>query len=1444
MVKLKCLPIILALIAFSQTVCSGDDEIGDQGTEWVERFGLSALPCSRDGINIMGGDLPHFQIVPARTGTQLVRVSLPFMAGAFPDTLSLAVTSGDVEILPTIRVLTLHPGLPRSVRRAILTFPYTFLSRDKTDFTLSLHTPEQQGNTGRVKNENGTYHLSMGETDLTVDEQRIEISRQHDVTWRAKLIAPAMTKSAPPRIELIENGTHYVWLRIFQFDENWPRIVEIRADSLGTVAVQVHLQNRVPVDVIGAIAPDLGWDIEGPEIDRLIVGDSKLPVDEAWQELFFRDGKEIRIVSGPESLSFPLFPLTRRGSLRVRGNDNGSEIIYHRCFQTEEVPHQYMAWRRAAFVVAGSGQEPWTALLEPAHTVHLDAVYFDRVYSSGVPTAFPQSPQLAELQRYHRDAIVRTMVKGDDYGNVTGFNHADDASDYGMNRLNHCPPIFEDYYRSGDDRLRETALHWCNNFYDLSIWWGDGLGKQGFGGTRYNSARAAGRDVQKRETPFMWRTNFASDFCTKGYDSFLYAYEESGDPRMAVALRAQTQYAIENVHADQGECRNIGDVLDFARLARFTGQISFFDAALRLFRELRTKLSPGDLFSQRGKPIVSSPPFIADDQVGYQNPFAKPYILGYALAGLPELALTYPSESKLRDVIRSVADFMAESQDPLGAWRYPHPRSPGMILCQSMEHAAQLVNAVEFLERRNEPTRNLLDAIERTLRLRVLGWQKSGTILRSLGAWEHDEGLLNDGKTYYDFYKTFSDRDGSRDYTQGRIGYGSASPEGLVYFSKVLAAYAKRRPVQRLFNLTPVLHQVLGRLEDRRIRLIPQAKGSFLRIERPEASARGFLLWAPEWVTYPKLGYGQDELGGMELDWDIEKESGIVSYALDCPEAKFSATFIPAFDYVDCLYTVWPQKNDRTPSSFGAGACLQLKQGIFEGDDADLMSRTHYISDGQWTTLGSVANGNSRNVLYLRGNVSPEMSGSMAESGWRTIQSSRPDVPLIAVVSQDGQWLAATAAEHSTSICNNANASHRCIHSQGFMPLRAESPTTLRVRVYLFEGGLADLKKRYEGDVKMWRSCPAVPARSNREYVHYEMVAKLPRFRETRIKEMGFPFAYDANGTLSFAEWREWARKKYLHSLLSPPPEAPFESTLIAVEDRGLYEARKIAFNISSYSRIPAYILIPKGEGPFPAVVALHDHGAHFSIGKEKVVRPFDESPERLKDARQWVDQCYGGRFFGDELARRGYVVFAMDALFWGDRGRLEGVEYEAQQAMAANMLQLGMSWAGMIVWDDVRSAEYVAGLPEVDPERIGAMGLSMGGNRTWHLTAATDRVKIGAAICWLGTTPMLMEPGNNQTKGYSSFSMVHPGLRNALDYPDVASIACPKPMLFYNGAQDSLFPLSDVRAAYDKMHAVWKAQRAAGKLVTKIWPVPHVFNVEMQNEAFNWLDRYLIPEE
>ena len=359
----------------------------------------------------------------------------------------------------------------------------------------------------------------------------------------------------------------------------------------------------------------------------------------------------------------------------------------------------------------------------------------------------------------------------------------------------------------------------------------------------------------------------------------------------------------------------------------------------------------------------------------------------------------------------------------------------------------------------------------------------------------------------------------------------------------------------------------------------------------------------------------------------------------------------------------------------------------------------------------------------------------------------------------------------------------------------------------------------------------------------YEVTGNMPVFYQQMKQQLTYPLAWGKAEEKDFAKWKAQARHVLAECMqnLQPAPKA-YAMEVTDREQRDGYEARKIRFNLSEWSRVPAYLLVPEGKGPFPAIVLLHDHGAHFSIGKEKMVRPFHVAPEVMEDADQWASQCYDGQYVGDYLARHGYVVLAVDALFWGERGRKEGTSYDAQQALASNFLQMGASWGAFINVDDMRSAEFLASLPFVDKERVGSLGFSMGAYRSWMLAALTDVVRASASICWMNTTEHLMTLTNNQNKGGSAYAMLIPALRRYLDYPHVASIACPKPTLFFNGTRDKLFPIEGVRDAYREMEAVWKSQGASDRLVTKLWDEKHFFNKEMQKETLEFFDRWLKP--
>ena len=394
----------------------------------------------------------------------------------------------------------------------------------------------------------------------------------------------------------------------------------------------------------------------------------------------------------------------------------------------------------------------------------------------------------------------------------------------------------------------------------------------------------------------------------------------------------------------------------------------------------------------------------------------------------------------------------------------------------------------------------------------------------------------------------------------------------------------------------------------------------------------------------------------------------------------------------------------------------------------------------------------------------------------------------------------------------------------------------------------------------------------------YEWEGEIPTYVEQLKKELTYPMAWGNSPVRNFKKWKKAARAKVLECMMTPPKAAAaWDMEVLGEEQRDGYKAQKIAFNINAYSRITAYLLIPDSEdgknpkaeaglllsaqnkksGKFPAVVALHDQGAHLFIGKEKMIRPFFIASEEqaadgkisekkkaanqevLDDADAWVNQLYDGQYVGDYLAKHGYVVLSTDAPMWGERGRKEGVDRNKYDLIAGNMMMLGRDLSAFMTYDDISSTEFLASLPMVDAKRIGCVGCSMGAYRSWMLSALSDRIRVGASICWMITTDAQLTRrfGRKENGGFAN---CFPGLRQYLDYPHIASLACPKPMLFINGTKDKLFPVPGVKDAFAEMHKVWKSQGVDNLLDTELWDIPHSCGLKAQEKMLEFLDKNL----
>lgn len=318
------------------------------------------------------------------------------------------------------------------------------------------------------------------------------------------------------------------------------------------------------------------------------------------------------------------------------------------------------------------------------------------------------------------------------------------------------------------------------------------------------------------------------------------------------------------------------------------------------------------------------------------------------------------------------------------------------------------------------------------------------------------------------------------------------------------------------------------------------------------------------------------------------------------------------------------------------------------------------------------------------------------------------------------------------------------------------------------------------------------------------------------------------------AGWRAEALATARRLMLLPGDDgSAFSTDLLAEEDRGSHVAQRLTLRGALGDRVPALYLRPKGDGPHPAVLVMHDHGARFDIGKEKLIRPLAASAS----AEAWVQRYYGGAFVGDTLAQAGFAVLAIDALGWGERGRT-GFARDDQQALANHLLQLGHSWAGIIASDDQRAHRWLRERPEVDAKRVAVLGFSMGAFRAWQLAAVCDEVSACVAAHWMCTREGLLRAGEHTLQGQSAFSMAHPGLAAALDHPDVAALIAPRPLMLFGSPEDKLFPWDAAQAAWSQLGRAWQRQDAADRLTTQATAGGHRFDLPQQRSAAAWLRR------
>lgn len=316
-------------------------------------------------------------------------------------------------------------------------------------------------------------------------------------------------------------------------------------------------------------------------------------------------------------------------------------------------------------------------------------------------------------------------------------------------------------------------------------------------------------------------------------------------------------------------------------------------------------------------------------------------------------------------------------------------------------------------------------------------------------------------------------------------------------------------------------------------------------------------------------------------------------------------------------------------------------------------------------------------------------------------------------------------------------------------------------------------------------------------------------------------------------DWRIWRRafrRQLVRNLGLMPEPVPLNAEVVEACDEVGYTREKVIFDSDRFSSVPAYVLIPedwrRGQRR-PGIIAAHGHGR----GKADVVGLGSDEEQRNNIAPLNYD-------YARQFVQKGYVVIAPDWRGFGER--TPDSDWVRPGRDKCNVSYLAFGYFGyhllaLNIWDGMRTIDYLQSRPEVNPNRIGCVGLSFGGTMTTYLAALDSRIKAAVISGYLSTVrgDALTDRGKANTCG----NQYSPSLLRYGDIADVAGLIAPRPALIEMGEKDTCFVIEDAKKAYSHLSRIYRAAGASNRLDRDIFPGAHAFSGA---KAFDWFARWL----
>lgn len=307
-----------------------------------------------------------------------------------------------------------------------------------------------------------------------------------------------------------------------------------------------------------------------------------------------------------------------------------------------------------------------------------------------------------------------------------------------------------------------------------------------------------------------------------------------------------------------------------------------------------------------------------------------------------------------------------------------------------------------------------------------------------------------------------------------------------------------------------------------------------------------------------------------------------------------------------------------------------------------------------------------------------------------------------------------------------------------------------------------------------------------------------------------------------FAKYQQ-RRREDLWNLLGDLPwrHEPAPPRVVSREDHGTYTLERLVLDLNGVEPVPALLLIPKKrKEKAPGMLFIHWHAGEYYLGKEQLLKGTQVQPA-----------------YAPVMAEMGIVTLAIDSWCFGERQH-DPDGFRGEQDTFKLMLWRGQVLYGMMMFDEYRAFQYLASRPEVDTERMGATGMSMGSTKAWWLAALEPRVRLTVDICCLTDFDALIAAHGLYHHGVYYFV---PSLLKEFDTTGINELIVPRPRLSVDGRKDQLTPPAGVETVRNNLLPLYRRFGREEDCHIELFDCAHQELPAMRSLIIEWMRKHMV---